>query len=307
MKTFLFIIFSLFSVAICNQNYHITETITISTGEKYNGWSSTGTYTRTLKSIQGCDSVVVTNLIVNNSPLPYEYGVIPSNISLADKDLYIKYLAYCNTIVLDTINIVGYSTDPTITNVDITQKVVINSRDSYNQYRFKKYKNVPVIETRLPIYPVYVTITFVAPTFNGGSEILGYTVTSIPAGGVDENAGTKSTVHLISGLNSNTSYQFTVVATNSVGNSAPSTISNSIVPKSGKTYHWSKISYPTLQRKSSYDDFNNWYCKSYIVTENITLSIGEKYENWTTSGKYSRTLKNKLGKDSVVVTNLTVK
>lgn len=308
MKTLLFVLFNLVSVAICNnQSYLTTENITISTGEKYNNWNVTGKYTRNLKSVSGCDSVVVTNLTVNTSPVVYDYGILPSNLNTNDKALYTQYLTYCNTIVSDTIKVVGYITDPVIKDVDITQNVVINSRTDYNQNRFKKYKNVPSTETRLTIYPVYVTINFVAPVFNGGAEILGYTVTSIPAGGVDENAGTKSTTHLISGLNSNISYQFTVVATNSVGNSAPSTPSNSIVPKSGKSYYWTKIVYPTLQRKSGLEDFNNWYCKSYYVTEDITIAKTENYNGWTISGKYNRTLKTKSDKDSIVVTNLIVK
>jgi len=74
-------------------------------------------------------------------------------------------------------------------------------------------------------------VTFVAPTNTGGSAITGYTVTSIPAGGVDSNAGSTSLTHSIGGLTNGTSYTFTVKAINSVGSSVASIASNSITPK----------------------------------------------------------------------------
>jgi parallel beta-helix repeat protein len=74
-------------------------------------------------------------------------------------------------------------------------------------------------------------VTFVAPTNTGGSAITGYTVTSIPTGGVDTNAGSTSLTHSIGGLTNGTSYTFTVKAINSVGSSVASIASNSITPK----------------------------------------------------------------------------
>ena len=74
------------------------------------------------------------------------------------------------------------------------------------------------------------SVTFVAPTSDGGSAITGYTVTSIPAGGIDSNAGSTSLTHNITGLTNGTSYTFTVKATNSVGTSVASAVSNLVIP-----------------------------------------------------------------------------
>ncbi|MBV5349351.1 fibronectin type III domain-containing protein, partial [bacterium] len=60
--------------------------------------------------------------------------------------------------------------------------------------------------------------------------ITGYTVTSIPAGGIDANAGSTSLTHTITGLTNGTSYMFTVKATNSAGTSVASVSSNSVIP-----------------------------------------------------------------------------
>ncbi len=76
------------------------------------------------------------------------------------------------------------------------------------------------------------TVTFTAPVDDGGSAITGYTVTSIPDGGVDSNADSTSLSHLVTGLENGIHYTFTVHATNINGDSAESSESNSIVPAS---------------------------------------------------------------------------
>jgi len=71
------------------------------------------------------------------------------------------------------------------------------------------------------------TISFTPPTDNGGNPITGYKVTSQPDG--ITATGTTSPITII-GLTNGTAYTFTVVATNSKGDSAASAASTSVTP-----------------------------------------------------------------------------
>jgi hypothetical protein len=73
----------------------------------------------------------------------------------------------------------------------------------------------------------YANIYFTAPASNGGSAITSYTVTSTPGGLT--SVGSISPI-TITGLTNNTSYTFTVHATNAIGNSGESVASNSVTP-----------------------------------------------------------------------------
>ena len=69
-------------------------------------------------------------------------------------------------------------------------------------------------------------ISWTAPTSNGGYAITGYTVTASPGGLTCNTTGATSCT--ITGLSNGTSYTFTVIATNSIGNSASSSASNAV-------------------------------------------------------------------------------
>lgn len=167
------------------------------------------------------------------------------------------------------------------------------------------------------------TVTFVAPSNNGGSAITGYTVTSIPVGGVDTNAGSTSLQHTISGLTNGLSYTFTVKAVNSVGSSVASLPSNPVIPASSSTIEYKAIcegsnyngwsvtgKYTrTLTTQTGGDSIVTTYLTvnpKYAITENITIALGETYNGWSKSGQYIRTLASVSGCDSTVTTNLTV-
>jgi sugar lactone lactonase YvrE len=73
------------------------------------------------------------------------------------------------------------------------------------------------------------TVGFAAPAA-GSLPISGYTVVSNPAGGVDAQAGTTALSHTLTGLTNGTSYTFTVVATNAIGDGPVSAASNAVTP-----------------------------------------------------------------------------
>ena len=72
-----------------------------------------------------------------------------------------------------------------------------------------------------------VSVAFTAPASNGGRAITGYTVTSSPGGFTATGA---SSPLIVTGLTNGTAYTFTVVATNTEGNSSASTASASVTP-----------------------------------------------------------------------------
>lgn len=72
------------------------------------------------------------------------------------------------------------------------------------------------------------SVAFTAPTSNGGSAITGYTVTSSPD---NITASGSSSPIVVTGLTNGTTYTFTVIATNSAGNSVASSSSASVMPK----------------------------------------------------------------------------
>ncbi len=71
------------------------------------------------------------------------------------------------------------------------------------------------------------TVSYAAPSNNGGSVVTSYTVTT--STGVLMATGTRTSI-TVTGLTNGTTYAFTVTATNAAGTSAASSVSSSITP-----------------------------------------------------------------------------
>jgi uncharacterized protein YhjY with autotransporter beta-barrel domain len=80
------------------------------------------------------------------------------------------------------------------------------------------------------------TVSFSAPSSNGGAAITGYTVTSNP-GGITATGATGPIT--VIGLTNGTAYTFTVTASNSAGTGGASAASNSVTPQATQTITFS--------------------------------------------------------------------
>ncbi|TMV47660.1 hypothetical protein FE783_21675 [Paenibacillus mesophilus] len=117
------------------------------------------------------------------------------------------------------------------------------------------------------------TISFTAPSSDGGSAITGYTVTSNPGGLTASGSGSPITV---TGLTYGTAYTFTVVATNGVGPSVPSAPSASVTP----TAPAGEPGAPILQLAGVGD------ARVQLVWNAVAGSTGYKVYQSVTSGTY---------------------
>jgi hypothetical protein len=122
---------------------------------------------------------------------------------------------------------VGYATEAILFSTDISE--IDRNSLTIDQGAYYSVVVVPQAPTLVVATSTdaQATVSFTAPTSNGGSAITGYTVTSSP-GGITAT-GTSSPI-TVTGLQNGTSYTFTVTATNSVGTSTASTASNSVTP-----------------------------------------------------------------------------
>jgi len=74
------------------------------------------------------------------------------------------------------------------------------------------------------------TVTWSAPTNNGGAPITAYVVTGSPSGTCSASGAPPATTCMVLNLTNGTTYSFSVVATNTQGDSEPSAQSNPVTP-----------------------------------------------------------------------------
>ncbi len=95
----------------------------------------------------------------------------------------------------------------------------------------KTIPDAPTIGTAIKDGIAQVTVSFTAPSSDGGSAITSYVATSSPGAitGTLSQSGSGSIT--VTGLTIGTAYTFTVTATNDIGTSLASAASNSITPR----------------------------------------------------------------------------
>lgn len=145
------------------------------------------------------------------------------------------------------------------------------------------YPDAPIIGTATG-GDTQATVTFTPPVPNGSPVILGYTVTSLPAGGVDSNAGTTGLSHLITGLTNGVSYTFTVTATNINGTSVPSAASNSVTPIHVFTGLLAPLSPATIAVTSPFDITISPDGKSAYVVHNDSSNVIHQFSRDVVTG-----------------------
>ncbi|MGN9810191.1 apiosidase-like domain-containing protein [Micromonospora sp. BQ11] len=90
-----------------------------------------------------------------------------------------------------------------------------------------------------------VSVSWTAPSSNGGSAITGYRVTGTPAGTCTTTGATSCTV---TGLTNGTAYTFRVTATNAVGTGPASAASAAVTPTASSTTYSTLTSRRSLKR-----------------------------------------------------------
>ena len=136
------------------------------------------------------------------------------------------------------------------------------------------------------------TVSFTAPSSNGGAAITSYTATSNPDGLTATVNQAGSGIIIVTGLTNGTGYTFTVRATNAIGTSAASDASSSVVPVSlqvgdfyqggvvfhlfvpGETGYVSGETHGLIAAVADQSSGIQWYNGSYVTTGATATAIG---------------------------------
>jgi len=130
----------------------------------------------------------------------------------------------------------------------------------------------PTIGTATQTGSTTATITYTAPASNGGATITSYTAVSSPGSITGTLSQAGSGTITVSGLTASTNYTFTIYATNSVGNSASSSASNSITT-AAPPYMCITTSGATVITCGNYK-IARWTATGYFMVNSLGSSSG---------------------------------
>ena len=163
-------------------------------------------------------TLTTTNGTWTGAPAPtftYQWQRVTTNISGATSSTYVLVVADVgNTIrcVVTATNALG----------------AVSANSNATAAVAATVPGAPTIGTATQTGATTATVAFTAPASDGGATITSYTATSSPAGGTGTLNQAGSGTITVTGLTGNTSYTFTVRATNSAGQGPASGSSNSI-------------------------------------------------------------------------------
>jgi hypothetical protein len=171
-------------------------------------------------------------------------------------------------------------------------------------YDGSKWKELSTIElTTLPDAPTVVTatagdrqatISFTAPSNDGGSVITSYTATSNPEGITGTQNQSESGTITVTDLTNGTAYTFTVTATSAVGTSDASAVSTSVTP----------ATVPDAPTDVAAIAGNTQAIVSFTAPSNDGGSLITSYTATSENGGFTRTVSQE-GSGAITVTGLT--
>jgi hypothetical protein len=326
--------------------YAVSEEKTICAGSSYQGWSTTGTYQRTLRSIAGCDSVVTTQLTV----LPALSFTEEVSICAGE-----NYQGWTTTGVWQRKLQAKSGCDSLVTTVltvhpsyAFSEEKTICAGSSYHGWPTtgtyqRTLRSIAgcdsVVTTQLTVLPALSFTEEVS--ICAGESYQGWTTTGVwqrklqATSGCDSLVTTVLTVHPTYAVSeekticAGSSYQgWTTTGTyqrtlrSIAGCDSVVTTQLTVLPAlsftedvticAGESYQgWTTtgVWQRKLQATSGCDSLVTTVLTvhpSYAFSEEKTICAGSSYQGWTTTGTYQRTLRSIAGCDSVVTTQLTV-
>lgn len=177
------------------------------------------------------------------NPGPQDYGTSPTLSATASSTLPVTFTA--NTPAVCTISAQGL-----LDFASTGMCMITASQAGSAAYQPATASQTFPVNAVVPDAPVVTsavagsssaTVNFTVPVSDGGTPIIGYTVTSSPQGHIA--SGTSSPL-IVAGLSNGTAYTFQVTASNFEGSSAPSSPSNAVTPAASQSISFTA---PALQ------------------------------------------------------------